>query len=143
MNIFIVCSKYCYDKVEAIQSKLEDMGHSVMLPNVFDDPFSEFDIRDNQPDKFAEWKGATYKESQEKVERSDCLLVLNYEKHGCPNYIGGNTLLEMYDGFKLGKPIYLMNPIPDNMLRDEILGFGPIVINEDLEKIVDKTKLGE
>ena len=69
----------------------------------------------------------------------DAVLVLNLdkEKNGklLKNYIGGATFLEMYDAFRLGKKIYLYNDIPDGMLYDEIEGFGPIIINGDLDQI--------
>lgn len=42
----------------------------------------------------------------------------------------------MYDAFKMNKKIYLYNDIPDGMLKDEIIGFLPIMINQDLNMIV-------
>jgi hypothetical protein len=51
------------------------------------------------------------------------------------NYIGGATFLEMYDAFRLGKKIYLYNDVPEGILKDEIVGFDPIVIDGDLEKV--------
>ena len=41
----------------------------------------------------------------------------------------------MYDAFRLNKKIYLYNDIPNGMLYDEIEGFGPIIINSDLDII--------
>ena len=29
------------------------------------------------------------------MQGADAVLVLNYDKHGIPNYIGGNTLMEI------------------------------------------------
>ena len=67
----------------------------------------------------------------------DAVLVLNYdkEKNGkvYKNYIGGATFLEMYDAFRFGKKIFLMNDIPEGMLFDEIEGFGPVVLKENLD----------
>lgn len=60
---------------------------------------------------------------------------MNVDKHGQKNYIGGATFLEMFKAFDLGKRIYLLNPIPDGMLTDEIIGLQPIVINGDLSLI--------
>ena len=69
----------------------------------------------------------------------DAVLVLNYdkEKNGVvyKNYIGGATFLEMYDAFRMDKKIYMMNPIPDNILYDEIAGFGPVILNGNLSMI--------
>jgi hypothetical protein len=60
-------------------------------------------------------------------------LILNYEKNGVANYIGGNTLMEMGLACWLNKPIYLMNPVPaDLSYSEEIRGMRPIVIDSDL-----------
>lgn len=64
------------------------------------------------------------------------MLVLNFKKAGISNYIGGATFLEMYDAFRLNKKIFLYNDIPDGILRDEIVGFSPILIKADLNKII-------
>ena len=63
-------------------------------------------------------------------------LCVNYEKHGIENYIGGSTFIEIYEAFKNNKKIFLFHDIPKGMLYDEIAGFDPIVLNEDLS-IVD------
>lgn len=71
----------------------------------------------------------------EKVARNDAVLVLNFEKAGQPNYIGGATFLEIFKAWELGKKIFLYNQIPEGMLRDELVGMGPTVINGDLSRI--------
>lgn len=71
----------------------------------------------------------------EKVAANDAVLVLNMEKNGQPNYIGGATFLEIFKAFELGKKIYLFNPVPEGIFRDELLGMNPIVINGDLTSI--------
>ena len=43
--------------------------------------------------------------------------------------------LEMYDAFRSNKKIFLYNDAPDGILKDGIMGFDPIIINEDLNKI--------
>jgi uncharacterized membrane protein (UPF0127 family) len=45
--------------------------------------------------------------------KSDAVLVLNYDRKGIKNYIGGNTLMEIGFAHVLNKKIYLMNPIPE------------------------------
>ena len=51
---------------------------------------------------------------------SDAILVLNLDKKGISNYIGGNTLIEMGYAHAHNKRIFLLNPIPDIGYRDEI-----------------------
>ena len=80
-----------------------------------------------------------YKQSEDTIKKMDSVLVLNLDKEKdskiLKNYIGGATFLEMYDAFRLGKKIYLYNDIPDGMLYDEIEGFGPIIINGNLDLV--------
>lgn len=70
-----------------------------------------------------------------KIEKADVILVLNYEKKNVPDYIGGNTFLEMGLAFWLGKKIYLLNPVPDMEYRTEMHAMQPIVLGGDLSKI--------
>lgn len=73
------------------------------------------------------------------IKDSDAILVLNIEKKGIKNYIGGNTLMEMGFAYGHGKKIYLYNNIPERCGKmhyvDEIIDLNPIVINGDLTKI--------
>jgi hypothetical protein len=75
------------------------------------------------------------KEDGELIKDNDAILVLNFEKNNIPNYIGGATFLEIFRGFDYGKKIFLYNPVPSNMLKDEIEGMNPVVINGDLNLI--------
>ena len=72
---------------------------------------------------------------QEKIKQNDALLILNFEKHGQQNYIGGATFLEIFKAFELDKKVFLMNPIPDNIFKDELIGMNPIILNKKLSKI--------
>ena len=69
------------------------------------------------------------------IQKSDAILVLNYDKKGTKNYIGGNTFLEMGFAHVLRKPIYLLNPIPDMNYTDEIIAMQPIILDGSLSKI--------
>ena len=70
------------------------------------------------------------------IKGSDGILVLNYEKKGVENYIGGNSFLEIGVAFDLGKKIFLLNPIPENLpYTEEIEVINPVVINGDFSII--------
>ena len=69
------------------------------------------------------------------IGESDALLILNLEKNGIENYIGGNTFLEMGFAHVLGKPIYLYNGIPDASYKEEILAMQPITLNGNISRI--------
>ena len=76
------------------------------------------------------------REHFKKIEKSDAILVLNYEKKGIQHYIGGNTFLEIGLAYWLGKKIFLLNPIPDMDYITELHAMQPMVIHGDLSKIV-------
>lgn len=71
----------------------------------------------------------------EKIKNSDGILVLNFEKKGVKNYIGGAVLMEIGLAHFLGKKIFLLNPIPEVNYRDEIMAMTPVVLDGDLRKI--------
>ncbi len=71
------------------------------------------------------------------IKESDAILVLNYDKKGVKNYIGGNTLMEMGFAHVHDKKIFLMNPIPEDVsYSDEIKAMADNVLDGDLKKIV-------
>jgi len=122
MRIFIVSSKHFYYKIPEIKQNLEDEGHVVTLPNSFDNPFKEEEMKKLSPEEHSLWKGEMLKKDEENINPQDAILVLNFEKNGVSNYIGGATFLEIYKAWELGKKIFFYNPIPEGILKDEIVG---------------------
>ncbi len=68
--------------------------------------------------------------------------MVNHEKRGIANYIGGATPMEMAIAFYLHKPIFLLNEIPsDSPLLEEIIALNPIVLHgqiDNLKNEIDK-----
>jgi len=139
MKILIICSKRFYGNIPDIKNNLEQKDIQVFLPNCYDDPKTEERMWNLGREKHQEFKAQMYKQSEETIKNMDAVLVLNFDKITDEkiekNYIGGATFLEIYDAFRLNKKIYLYNDIPKGMLYDEIEGFAPIIINDDLSKI--------
>ena len=139
MKILIICSKKFYSKIEEVKNTLEKKNIEVFLPNCYDDPTTEQRMWDLGKEEHQKFKAKMYKQSEDTISNMDAVLVLNLDKEKdgniYKNYIGGATFLEMYDAFRLNKKIYLYNDIPEGMLYDEIEGFNPIVINENLDLI--------
>lgn len=146
MKITICGSIYFYKKMLEIKQDLEKLGHEVDLP--------PFEIKNEKGEMIsvAEYYSQRKSETSDtgwiwdrkeeairmhfnKIEWSDAILVLNYDKNGISNYIGGNTFLEMGVAFHIGKKIYLINDIPEISYKEEILGMKPIVIFGDLSGI--------
>ena len=135
MKIFIACSKHFYDKINEIKRALEKQGHEITLPNSFEAPFKEEEMKKKGKKEHIEWKTKMVIQQEEKVRKNDAILVLNFEKNGQPNYIGGATFLEMFKAWELKKKIFLYNPLPENILRDELEIFNPVIINGRLNLI--------
>lgn len=70
------------------------------------------------------------------IEKGDCILVINDEKNGFAGYIGGNVLMEMTVAFYLAKPIYILNPLSQDLpIKEEIYGMNPVFLDGDLSVI--------
>lgn len=70
------------------------------------------------------------------MQGADAVLVLNLDKHGIANYIGGNTFLEIGFAHVLGQKIFLFNPIPDiQFYKTEIEAMKPVILNGDLSLV--------
>ena len=135
MKIWIICSKAFYGRIAPIKAELEGRGHSITLPNSYDHPTLEQESWDQSPEEHVKFKQHMFQLSRGIAKNVDAALVLNYEKHGTPDYIGGATFLEIYDAFCAGKKIYLMNDIPRGILFDEIQGMNPIILHGDLTQL--------
>ncbi|MDP3994451.1 MAG: hypothetical protein Q8P91_01290 [bacterium] len=72
-----------------------------------------------------------------KIQKSDAILVINKEKNGIKNYIGGNSFLEMGYAYILNKKIYLLNKLPKDLLiiYQELVAMKPIVLHGNLNVI--------
>ncbi|MDE2019582.1 MAG: hypothetical protein KGJ13_04505 [Patescibacteria group bacterium] len=86
MKIFLCASKYNYGKVAPIKSRLEAMGHVITVPNSYDEPMKEEEMKKISPEAHQQWKAAMIRLQKEKVDANDAILVLNFEKNGQPNY---------------------------------------------------------
>lgn len=135
MKIFICCSKYFYDRIPPIKEALETAGHTITLPNSYDQPFKEEEMKNLGREEHRKWKAEKLREQAGKVDRNDAVLALNFDKNGQENYIGGATFLEIFKAFELNKKIFLYNPVPDNLLKDELCSMNPIIINGNLSII--------
>ena len=135
MKILIVCSTKFYNKIDKIKKELENLGHQVTTPNHYDESGFNDDDYNMSEEEYLNFFKSCYYESREKISKVDAILVLNYSKEKKENYVGASTFLEMYEAFMNNKKIYMINGYPENMLLDEIKGFNPLIIGEDLTKI--------
>jgi len=135
MKIFIACSKHFYHKIPEIKSKLERLGHEITLPNSYDNPLKEEEMKKIGKAEHALWKQVMMGYHEPKIKENDSLLVLNYKKDNQPDYIGGATFMEIVKAWELKKRINLYNPIPKNIFEDELTAMLPVILNRNLTKI--------
>lgn len=135
MKIFIACSKHFYSEIKMMVKVLEKAGHEISYPNSYDEPFAEDRFKAMSAEDHIKWKGMMLSRDKENIEPVDAILVLNFEKKGIPNYIGGATFLEVYKAWELKKKIFFYNPLPNCSFTDELIGVNPKIINGNLELI--------
>jgi len=138
MKVFIICSKHFYDKVPEIKKLLENQGHEITLLNCFEEPFKEERLKLMNEEEHRKFKSEMMRLHEPKVKENDAVLVLNFEKNGKPNYIGGATFMEIVKAWELNKKIFFYNPIPECIFTDELKGIDPVVIDRDLSKLIPK-----
>lgn len=136
MKIFVCGTKHVYHLLPDTIKRLEENGHEVTPPNSFENPMHEEDLKEASSEEHTRFVGDMIRLSFRKIEANDAVLIMNLEKHGQPNYIGGGTFLEIVKAFDLNKKIFLYNQVPNCKLSDEIKGMKPIVINQNLSKII-------
>lgn len=133
MKICICCSLSFTDEVLAIGKKLEALGHEVLLPNgvinrVADE--ADFDAVQVKIDT------DVWHTHVNKIRASDAVLVCNFTKNGVQNYIGANSFAEIFVAKYFDKPVFALNPLPDQpYINDEIQAFEIEVVDGDLAKI--------
>ena len=133
MKVYIACSKHFYHKIPEIKEKLEKLGHEITLPNSFENPFMEEELKKLGKERHIEWKSKMMKGQNKKVEANDSILILNFEKNNQEDYIGGATFMEIVKAWELGKKIFLFNPIPKSLFADELSAINPTILNGNLD----------
>jgi len=105
MKIFIICSKHFYHRIPEIELELKKLGHEVTMPNSYEEPFKEERMKELGSEEHSKWKREMMKLHEPKIKANDVILVLNFEKNGQSNYIGGGTFMEVVKAWELEKKI--------------------------------------
>ena len=138
-----ICSSLDFVKeMKDVSEKLKDLGHHVLLPMTAE-LVIKGELTQEQIKKEKESgdivnrsiKHNAIKTHFEKIKNSEGILVLNLEKKGIKNYIGGAVFMEMGFAYGIDKKIFLLNAIPEVPYREEILMMQPAVLYGDLTKL--------
>jgi hypothetical protein len=136
MKIGIIASMQFAEKMVEMQEKLKEFGHEGFLTPLHKNLIGKTDEEKEEIKLYQKYNKNAIKIFWEEMQGADAVLVLNYDKNGIKNYIGGNTLMEIGFAHVLDQKIFLLNPIPEiPYYKTEIEATKPIVINGDLSLI--------
>jgi nucleoside 2-deoxyribosyltransferase len=136
MKIVICGSMSASKKMVQTKSALEKMGHRVVLPKHAEQFASEqWKMKSQEESAESKLKDDLIRYHYELIENADAVLIVNEDKNGIKDYIGGNVFLEMGFAHILNKKIFLLNSIPEISYKSEIVVIQPIVLNGDLNNI--------
>jgi len=141
MKITLLGSSAFKEKKLEYRDQLVSMGHEVFIH-----PDYEAFVRGEKQDLWRQITGGEHHQAKrtqgyikwyyDAICKSDCVFVVNLEKKGIRNYIGGNVLMEIAFAYVNDKKIFLLNPIPEEVSYvDELKAMVEDVIYGDLEKI--------
>lgn len=136
MKIGVIGSMQYIEKMLAVRDQLIRLGHEAFLTNLADPLVGKSDEEKETIKIYQKQNKDAIREFWRLMQGADAVLVVNLDKHGIKNYIGGNTLMEIGFAHVLNQKIFLLNPIPDiPYYKTEIEAVKPIVLNGDLTKV--------
>lgn len=110
-----ICGSLSFAKeMENLKEQIEKKGHTCFMP---------LGVKEHLSGQLKKLEGGEHAQRKIKynlikrhydlIRESDAIIVVNEDKNGIKNYIGGNTFLEIGFAHVLGKKIYLLNDIPE------------------------------
>jgi len=132
MKIAICGSMSFAKEMILVKKELEKRGHIIIIQDDVED-HANGKILDE--DKWKKLEIDPLKNYYKEIHNSDAIIVINIDRKGITNYIGGNTLIEMAFAYVLNKKIFLLNPIPKLSYEDEIFAMKPIIVNNNLDLV--------
>jgi len=143
MKIALCGSLSFVEEINKIKDQLVSKGHEAILPPAL----KKFSLKSaddvaklkNNKKIYDKIKPLYMKEYFGKILNSDAILVINLEKNGIKNYIGGNTFAEIMFAFYYDKKIFFLNSIPRHeklsYIIEEVEGVNPTILNGNLDLI--------
>lgn len=141
MKIYVLGSNHFMKEMVDCKNKLCKLGYDGWIH-----PDYESFVRGEKKDLLERWvkgeRAAIKRENNylkvhyKHILTSDAILIVNLEKNGIKNYIGGNVLIEMGQAHVNDRKIFLLGDIPkDSPYVDEIAAMDPICLHGDLKNI--------
>lgn len=135
MKIGIIGSMQYTEKMLEIQNELIKLGHDAFLTDLHKALVGKTNEEKEVIKLHQKMNKDAIRVFWKAMQGADAVLVLNYDKNGIKNYIGGNTLMEIGFAHVLNQKIFLINSIPEISYCSEIEAMKPIIINNDLSLI--------
>jgi uncharacterized protein YaaW (UPF0174 family) len=136
MKIGVIGSMHFSEKMIEVADKLKNLGHEAILSNFVNSFVNKQDDEIEKIKLKQKFDENAMKRDWEIMSKADALLIINLERHGIKNYIGGNTLFELAAGYFADKILFFYNPIPEiSYYKTELEAIKPIILNGNLELI--------
>lgn len=136
MKIGVIGSMQLTEKMIDLRDQLIALGHDAFVTTLADPFIGKTDEEKEKIKIHQKNNKDAIREFWKMMQGADAMLVANYDKNGIPNYIGGNTLMEIGFAHILDQKIFLLNPIPEiPFYKTEIEAVKPVIINGDLTLI--------
>jgi len=132
-----ICGSMTFSKeMVKIADKLKQNNHEVILPR-YTEKYASMILTSEISHESVKNKIShdLIRDYFNKIKNSDAVLIVNLDKNGIKNYIGGNSFLEMGFAHVLNKSVFLLNDIPDMPYNDEIKIMQPVILNNNLNRI--------
>jgi|SRR3989344_2800606 len=136
MRIGIVSSMHHAEKMREVMERLRAVGHDVFASRWLEEFIGKGDEEKERLKLDKKYTRDAIRDFWNEMQGADAILVVNFERHGVKDYIGGNTLMEIGFAHVLGQKIFFYNPIPDiPYYKSELEAVKPVIINGDLSLI--------
>lgn len=137
----IICGSMKFSKeMVDLKERLQSLGfEDVLIPrNSEKYALGELNPETNFESSRNKIEGDLVREYYKEIEISDAVIIANYSKGGIKNYVGGNAFLEAAFAHVLNKDLYFLFDIPEMTYTDELIALRPVILNDDLGKIIKK-----
>ncbi len=124
------------DKMLEVRKTLLKFGHDAFVTDFHKAMVGKTDDEIEKIKLHQKYNLDAIREFWRMMQGADAVLVLNLDKNGIKNYVGGNTLMEIGFAHVLNQKVFMLNPIPEmSYCKTEIEAVKPIILNGDLTKI--------
>ncbi len=136
MKIGIIGSMQFTDSMLEVREKLHELGHDAFVTDLHKAMVGKTDDEIEKIKLHQKYNMDAIRKFWRMMQGADAVLVLNLDKNGIKNYVGGNTLMEIGFAHVLNQKVFMINPIPEMpYCKTEIEAVKPIILNGDLTKI--------